>query len=397
MLDMLALGVMAPVLPKLVIGFMGGDVGGAAGIIGLFGFMWAAMQFVFSPILGSLSDRFGRRPVIILSNLGLGFDYVLMALAPALSWLFVGRTISGITTATFATAGAYISDVTSAEKRAARFGQLGAAFGLGFILGPAMGGFLGDISLRLPFWVSAAFSLANATYGLFVLPESLRLERRAGFEWRKANPMGSLVLLRSHPELFGLAMVIFLQRVAHDSLPSMFVLYTDYRYGWGAAAVGLALAAVGLSSIIVSGVLVGPIVARVGERRGVISGLMFGVAGFAIFGAAPTGALFLTGLPLLALWGIAQPSIQGLMTRRVASSEQGRLQGAQASLLGVAEMIGPLLFTQIFAVAIGDHGAMDLTGAPYLLAALLLTCALIVSGRVTRTSRSNSTKDFQVS
>jgi len=230
-LDMLALGMIIPVLPKLVERFMGGDTARAAEIFGAFTTVWALMQFLFSPLLGALSDRYGRRPVILLSNLGLGLDYIVMALAPTLMWLFVGRVISGITAASISTAQAYIADVTPPDRRAASYGLLGGAFGLGFILGPALGGLLGAIEPRLPFWAAAAFSLANAAYGLFVLPESLALDHRSGFSWRRANPVGSLLLLRSHPELSGLASANFFANLAHVVLPTVFVLYAGYRYG----------------------------------------------------------------------------------------------------------------------------------------------------------------------
>ena len=215
---------------------------------GVFGTAWALMQFLFSPVLGSLSDRFGRRPIILLSNFGLGLDYILMALAPNLRWLFVGRVISGITAASISTAGAYIADVTPPEQRAAKFGLLGAAFGAGFVVGPALGGLLGDISPRLPFWVAAGFSLTNGLYGLFVLPESLKRERRTPFSWRKANPVGALKLLRSHHELWGFTWVTFLSNLAHAALPSVAVLYMGYRYNWDTKAVGLLLAGVGVCS-----------------------------------------------------------------------------------------------------------------------------------------------------
>ena len=387
---MLALGVMVPVLPKLVVEFMGGDIAGAAVITGVFGFAWAAMQFLFSPVLGALSDRFGRRPVIVLSNVGMGLDYIIMALAPTLWWLFAGRLLSGITAATFATAGAYIADVTPPAQRAAKFGMLGAAFGFGFIVGPAVGGWLGAIDLRLPFWVAAGLSLANALYGWFVLPESLPREGRAKFRWRLANPIGSLRMLRAQPRLAGLATAVFLQRLAHDSLPSVFVLYTSYRYRWDAATVGLVLAAVGVAQMIVSAGLVGPIVARFGERRALMAGLTCGVLGFAAYGFSPTGMLFFAGLPLLALWGLSGPSIQGLMSREVGPSDQGKLQGALGSLQGVAGMIGPLLFTQVFAVALRAEGPFRLPGVPYLLAAALVATALYAAMRVTRTGYSGA-------
>src|SRR4051794_24886929 len=232
LLDMFAIGIIIPVLPRLVEDFVSGDTAKAASIYGLFGTVWALMQFLFSPVLGSLSDRFGRRPIILLSNFGLGLDYILMALAPSLRWLFVGRVISGITAASISTAGAYIADVTAPEQRAAKFGMLGAAFGAGFVVGPALGGLLGDISPRLPFWVAAGFSLTNALYGLFVLPESLTRERRMAFSWQKANPLGALKLLWSHAELWGLACVSYLSNLAHVALPAVSVLYMGYRYNW---------------------------------------------------------------------------------------------------------------------------------------------------------------------
>jgi MFS transporter, DHA1 family, tetracycline resistance protein len=384
-LDMLALGVMVPVLPKLVLQFEGGDMARAVAVTGVFGFVWAAMQFVFAPVMGLLSDRFGRRPVVLLSNLGLGLDYVLMALAPTLGWLFVGRVVSGITAASFSTASAYIADVTPPEKRAAQFGMLGAAFGLGFVVGPAVGGLLGAIDLRLPFWVAAALSLANAAYGLFVLPESLPRERRTPrLAWARANPLGSLTLLRSHPELLGLAASALLYFLAHEALPSIFVLYTDHRYGWSEQQVGLALAGIGVCSTLVSALLVGPAVRRLGERRAVLTGLLFGAAGFALYGLAPTGALFLVGVPVMSLWGIAGPAMQSLMTRRVAPSEQGQLQGALGSMRGITGMVGPLLFTQVLAAAIAGSGPVRFAGVSYLLAAALVVLSVLLAAAVTR-------------
>ena len=382
-LDMLALGMIVPVLPNLVVSFEGGDTARAAQVFGVFGTAWALMQFVFSPVLGALSDRFGRRPVILLSNLGLGLDNVLMALAPSLGWLFVGRVISGITAASFSTAGAYIADITPEEKRAGAFGLLGAAFGVGFVLGPAIGGVLGSIGPRLPFWVAAGFSLANACYGFFILPESLPRERRAPFAWRRASPIGSLTLLRSHPQVFGLAAANFLGYIAHEVLPSTFVLYAGYRYAWDQRTVGLYLAGVGLGGMIVSGGLVQPIVNRFGERRTLLTGLACGAAAFTLYGLATSSGWMWLGLPLQALWGLANPSAQGLMTRRVAPTQQGQLQGASSSLRGIAGLIGPGLFTLTFARAIGPDRAAHIPGAPMLLAAALVAAAACVAWRVT--------------
>lgn len=386
-LDMLALGIIVPVLPRLIVEFEAGDVAGAAAVVGVFGTVWAAMQVVGSPLLGALSDRFGRRPIILLSNLGLGLDYMLMALAPTLQWLFVGRAISGFTSASFSTAAAYIADVTPPERRAAQFGMLGAAFGLGFVVGPAVGGLLGEVSLRLPFWVAGGLSLANALYGLLILPESLPVERRAPFSWRRASPLGSLRLLGSHPELIGLAAATLLYFVAHEVLPSVTVLYLDYRYGWGEAAVGLVLAAVGVCSTVVSAALVGPAVKRLGERRALLTGLACGTAGFAVYGLAPTGGLFMAGVPLVALWGLSGPAMQALMSRHIGPSEQGQLQGALSSIRGLTGMLGPLLFTQIFAAAIDPASGVRIPGAPFLLAALLIVGALGLAVVVARDPR----------
>ncbi len=383
-LDVLALGIIIPVLPMLVAGFLNGDTGRAAEMLGLFGTVWAAMQFLCSPVLGALSDRFGRRPVILLSNLGLGLDYLVMALAPTLGWLFVGRMISGVTAASFTTAGAYIADVTPPERRAAGFGLQGAAFGIGFVLGPALGGLLGSVDPHLPFWVAGGLSLANAAYGLLVLPESLPPERRRGFSWRRANPLGSLALLRSHAQLLGLATVMLLSTLAHEVLPAVFVLYGAYRYGWDEATVGLTLAGVGVCSAIVQGGLVRPVVARIGERRAMLGALLCGAIGFTIFAFAPVGGALWVGIPVMALWGVLGPSAQSLMTRRVDSSEQGQLQGAVHGWRGVSGMIGPGLFTITFAFAIGVDQAWRMPGAPFLLAALLLVGAMLLAWRVTR-------------
>lgn len=383
-LDMLALGLIVPVLPRLVADFNGGDTARAAHTLGLFGTVWALMQLVCAPILGSLSDRFGRRPVILLSNLALGLDYLLMALAPSLTWLFAGRIISGAAAGSIPTAAAYIADVTPPEKRAAAFGMIGAAFGLGFVLGPALGGVLGQADPRLPFWAAGALSLVNAAYGLFVLPESLALENRSRFSWRRANPIGALALLRTQPGLAGLAAVYWLSYLAHEALPSTFVLYAGYRYGWDTRTVGLTLAAVGIGFAIIQGGLMGPIVRRFGERRALLAGLGLGALGFATYGFAPTGRAFACGIPLLACWGLAGPAAQAIMSRHVAADSQGRLQGTVQGLRGISSLIGPMLFTATFAAAIAPGHAVKVPGAAFLLSSLLLAAALALGWRVTR-------------
>ena len=389
LLDMFALGLIMPILPKLVESFVDNDTASAARIFGLFGTAWALMQFFFSPILGGLSDRFGRRPVVLLSNFGLALDYVLMALAPSLSWLFVGRVISGITSASVSTAFAYIADITPVERRAAVFGKVGAAFGAGFIIGPAVGGLLGGQDPRLPFWVAAALSFANALYGLLILPESLPRDRRSPFRWKSANPIGALHLLRSNPALARLSVVNFIAQLAHVVLPSTFVLYATYRYGWNAATVGLTLAMVGICAMAVQGLAIGPIVKRFGERRALLLGLGCGAIGFLIFGAAPSGPLFWLGIPVMALWGIAGAATQALTTRLVAPDQQGQLQGATTSVQSVSQLLGPFLFTLTFAYFIGTRAPLTLPGAPFLLASLLLLLALWIAARTTAAMQGN--------
>ena len=384
-LDVIAMGVVIPVLPKLVESFLGGNTADAARMFGLFGTVWSAMQFVCSPVLGALSDRFGRRPVILFSNFGLGLDYILMALAPSLGWLFVGRVISGITGASFTTAAAYIADVTPPEKRAAGFGMMGAAWGLGFVLGPALGGVLGSINPRMPFWVAAALTLLNATYGLFILPESLPADRRsARVELARANPVGSLRLLRSHHELWGLAGIYALYMLAHQVLQNVFVLYSSFRYGWNERTMGLTLTAIGITSAIVQGGLVKPIVTALGERTSLMIGLLSGIAGFLVWGLAPTGAIFWIGIPIGGFMGLFGPSVQGLMTKRVQASEQGQLSGANTSVQGLMGMVGPTFFTTIFALSISSHANWGMPGLAFLVGAGMLAGALLLAVRVTR-------------
>jgi MFS transporter, DHA1 family, tetracycline resistance protein len=381
LLDMLALGVIMPILPKLVESFVSNDTAHAARIFGVFGTAWALMQFVFSPVLGALSDRFGRRPVVLLSNFGLAADYVLMALAPSLVWLFIGRVISGITSASISTAFAYITDLTPPERRAAIFGKIGAAFGAGFIFGPALGGLLGDIDPRLPFWTAAALSLANAIYGLLILPESLASDRRAPFRWRSANPVGALHLLRSNAVLAGLSVMNFIAQVAHVVLPSTFVLYATYRYSWDSKTVGLTLAMVGACAMVVQGLGVGPIVRALGERRALLLGLSCGAIGFLIFGGAPTGPLFWLGIPVMSLWGVSGAATQSLMTRLVAPDQQGQLQGATTSVQSVSQLVGPFLFTLTFSYFIDGSAPWHLPGAPFLLAAVLMVLSVAIAMR----------------
>jgi DHA1 family tetracycline resistance protein-like MFS transporter len=381
LMDMLAFGVVAPVMPKLISDFLGGNTARASEYLGLFITTWALMQFFFAPVLGLLSDRFGRRRVILISNFGLALDYLIMALAPNIRWLFLGRVLSGITSASIPTAMAYISDVTPPEKRSKAFGLLGAAFGLGFVLGPAFGGWLGMYSPRLPFWVGCGGSLLNALYGLFVLPESLPPEKRQPrVRWENANPLGALRLLSSHAELTGLATVNFLGYVAHEVYLTVFVLYVMYRFHWDQRMVGISLAVVGVTQIVMSG-LVGPVAGWLGERRALLTGLFFAGVGFAFFGIAWSNTWFLLAILVNALWAFAGPTSQSLMTRRVSASVQGELQGAIGSLRGVAMLIGPGLFSLTFAYFIAPQHTLP--GAPWYLAAVLLFISLVIAWFVT--------------
>ena len=350
LLDVISLGIMIPVLPNLMKEMVGGDTATAATWQVLFATTWGVAQFVCAPVIGLLSDRFGRRPVILTSVFGLGVDFLFMAFAPTLLWLYIGRVFNGVTAASFSAASAYIADVTPPEGRAKAFGLIGAAWGVGFVVGPAIGGGLAEIDLRLPFLVAAGMSLLNWLYGLFILPESLPPERRTrSFEWRKANPLGSLKLLRSHPDLTGLASILTLWSIAHNVLPAIFVLYIGHRYGWSPGEIGLGMTLTGVLGIIVQALLVGPIVKRVGERGALLLGLCAGAVGMVWFGTATDGWCYLAGSPIWALSGLVMPGLQGLMTRRVGPSEQGQLQGANSMINGVAAMIGPALFGLSFA------------------------------------------------
>ncbi len=385
-IDMLAFGIIIPVLPHLIVELVGGSISTAASWSSAFATLFMLMQFVCSPIQGALSDRFGRRTVILISSFGLGIDFIVMALAPTLWLLFLGRCISGICAASFSTANAYIADITPREKRAAAFGFLGAAFGLGFIVGPALGGALAHFGIRIPFWGAAVLSLVNFGYGLFVLPESLPKDRRSvRVDWRHANPLGSLLLLRRYPQVFGLAAVFFLIALAQFSLNSTYVLYTDYRYGWGPQIVGYTLGFVGLCSGVVQAVLVRRLMPRLGERRMILTGLVLLTAGYALLGFAPDAWLFLCGIPFICLGGLAGPPAQSLITHQVDPREQGRLQGALTSLQSCAGIFGPALFANLFALFISDHAPVKhLPGAAFVLAAVLIAGALVLTARLTR-------------
>ena len=384
LIDVVAFGVIIPVLPHLVQQFSGGNVSTAAYWVGIFAFAFSIVQFFSAPVLGALSDRYGRRPVILLSCLGLGVDFVFMALAPTLAWLFVGRIISAVTSANFSTANAYIADVLPPEGRAKGYGMIGAAFGLGFIVGPLIGGVLGDINHRLPFWFAAGLALLNFCYGLFVLPESLPAERRSqGFDWKHARPMGGVKLLREYPRIWGLVAVVFIANFAHYVYPSTFVLFADAAYGWKEKQAGYVLALVGVLGVVVNVVLVGRLVKALGERRALLLGLACGTLGFMVYGLAGSGWIFLIGLPISALWAVAGPATMALITRQVPGDVQGRIQGSLSSLVSLAGIVAPGVFAGAFGFFIGPHAPVRLPGVAFLIASLLLATAALVAWRFT--------------
>lgn len=388
LIDILAFGLIIPVLPHLIKQIGHFDFGQAAMVSGWFSVAFSLIQFIAAPVQGALSDRYGRRRVILISCLGLAIDFSFMAFAKTLPMFFIGRVISAMTSASFSTANAYLADVTPPEKRAAAFGMLGAAFGLGFIIGPAIGGMLGGIDLRLPFWVASALAALNFLYGLLVLPESLPPEKRSPhFDFKRANPVGALLLLKQYKAVSGLLLVVFLGQLAHYVLPSVFVLYADYRYHWGEQQVGYVLGLVGICNVLVQAFLIRRLVPKIGERRAILLGLTFGLLGFAWQGLAATGPLSLLAVPLLALWGLAGPAIQATITRQVHVDEQGRLQGAIASMNSLAGIIAPFLFTHVFALFISDHAPWVLPGAPYLLASGFLLSALLLAYYLTQWMR----------
>lgn len=376
-LDILAMGLVMPVLPPLIKEFAGSDAN--AGVWnGVMVALWAVMQFLASPVIGSLSDRFGRRPVILISVAGMTIDWVLMALAPDLWWLAVGRMIGGITSSSFTTIYAYVADVTEPAGRAKAYGLVGAAFSGGFVLGPVLGGMLGEISPRAPFWAAAVMSGLTLIYGLFVLPESLKPENRMAFSWRRANPFGAMKLLGSQAGLLRLAGVNFLLYFAHHLFSAVFVLYAADRYGWSAFQVGLLLGLVGVLDMLIQGVVTAPVVKRLGERRTMILGLTGGSLGIALMGVAPTGIAFVLAMFPNALWGLAMPTLQSLMTAKVSEAQQGQLQGANNSLASIAGVVSPLFFGLIYTLSSGEGALIPFIGTAFLVAAAVLGGAALL-------------------
>ena len=384
-IDVLGIGIIIPILPELIKDFAGGSTTLAGRWFGVLAATYAVTQFFFAPLLGALSDRVGRRPVILISLFGLGIDYIIMGFAPSIAWLFVGRLFAGVMGASITTANAYIADVSGPENRARNFGLIGVAFGLGFIFGPALGGILGGIDLRLPFFASAGLALVNWLYGFFVLPESLPPENRDEFRWAKANPVGSVAVLRSYPLVAGLAFSFIFMVLAQRGLETVWVLYTGHKFGWDAQANGLSLALVGVMATIVQGGLVQPVIKRFGERRAILGGLVIAVITYLGYGLATAGWMLLAFIVFGSIGGVAGPAIQGLVAGTVASHDQGKVQGAIQSLMSLTAIVAPLLFTAgLFSYFTSDAAPIELPGAPFLLGAVMYATAFVLLLRLFR-------------
>lgn len=379
LLDVLGIGLIIPVAPRLVESLQGAGESAAAYSVAILGAIYASMQFIFAPILGSLSDKVGRRPVILISLLGSGLDYFAAAFAPTLTVLYITRALNGISGANITAAGAYIADVTPPDKRAAGFGMLGAAFGLGFVVGPLLGGVLGGYDLRWPFLAAGGLSLLNALYGYFVLPESLPLELRRPFSLAKANPVNSLISLRRYPLVLGLGIVFFLANTAQFALHTTWVLYTKHKFSWSPKDVGFSLAAVGVSAAIVQGLLARKLVPKLGEARSVLIGLAIGVAAYLGYGLATQGWMLIAILLAGSIGGIFQPASQAIVTKSVLPTEQGAIQGALTSLQCLAGILGPAVGGSLFGYFVSDKAPIYLPGASYFASSLLCAMALGVA------------------
>lgn len=381
LIDVTGLGIIIPVLPKLIQTLIHGSLSDASRYAGLLTLAYAVMQFLFAPVLGNLSDKYGRRPVLLGSLLGFGFDYLFMAFAPTIGWLFVGRGIAGLTGASFTTASAYIADVSTPEKRAQNFGMIGVAFGVGFIIGPVIGGILGKYSVHLPFIAAAVLALLNTIYGFFVLPESLSKEHRRPFEFKRANPLGSLLQLNKYPAVLGLAASLFLVYFAAQSVQSVWTFYTMSKFGWNEAWVGYSLGFVGLTVAIVQGGLIRIAIPKLGQQRSIWIGLLFYSAGLVLFALASKGWMMFAFMIPYALGGIAGPALQGIMTEQVPANEQGELQGALTSLASLSSIFGPWLMTYLFYCFTKANAPVNLPGAPFFLGALLMLLSTLLAVR----------------
>lgn len=370
LIDFTGIGIIIPVLPDLLTQLTGQEVNEASPISGWLAFSYAIMQFLCSPVLGGLSDRYGRRPILLASLLGLGIDFLFCAFAPTLIWLFIGRAIAGICGASFTTASAYIADISSPEKRAQNFGMIGAAFGLGFIIGPALGSLFGIWGTRAPFIAAGVLSMLNFLYGYFVLPESLAQNNRRKFEWKRANPIGAFIHLRKYPVLIGLVIGLTLLYIAGQAMPATWSFYSIHKFGWDKTLVGLSLSFAGIMIALVQGFLIRLIVPKIGTTKAVIYGLLLNLIGFFLYAFATEGWMMFAITAIYALGGIGGPAIQGIISNQVPDNEQGEIQGLLSSLMGIAAILGPLLMTYLFNIFTTRDG-IHFPGAPFFMAGIL--------------------------
>lgn len=396
LVDTIGLGIVIPVTPKLITELTGQGMSEAARWGGWLFFVFALMQFFCAPAMGNLSDRYGRRPILIGSLAMLGIDYLITAAAPTIFWLFLGRLLSGVAGAAYPTANAYIADVSPPEKRAANFGLVSAAFGIGFVVGPAIGGLLGQFGARVPFYVSAGIAFCNALYGFFVLKESLALENRRNFEWRRANPLGALIALRRFPSMLWLFGVVVLMQLAHDANPVIWTYYTMLKFNWSTAQVGYSLMAVGAMLALVFSVITRLIVPRIGENRSVYLGLACGTVGFMGFAFANHGWVMYGWMAVWVLMGLSGPSLSAIMSRKVGPSEQGELQGALASLNGVASVVAPPILANLFGYFTSDKAPIYFPGSAFFISSLCLAIAAAVFAWSSRSTRRGPAVDEAV-
>ncbi|MBI9035260.1 MAG: TCR/Tet family MFS transporter [Bacteroidales bacterium] len=378
LIDVIGIGVIIPVLPSLIQELTGGGLSDASKIGGWLIFSYALMQFVFAPVLGAISDKVGRRPVLLIALFGLGIDYLIHAVAPTIAWLFLGRILAGIAGASITTASAYIADISSSEKRAQNFGMIGAAFGLGFIIGPVIGGVFSQWGVRMPFYFSAGLSFVNFLYGYIVLPESLSKENRRKFDWKRANPLGTLKQLKKNPVISGFVLSFVLLYMAGHSLNSTWSFFTMYKFSWTETQVGYSLGVVGVMVALVQGGLIRVVVPYLGDKRAVIIGFLFWISGMLAFAFANEGWMMYAILVPYCLGGIAGPTLQGIMSNQVHDNEQGELQGGLTSLVSLTSIIGPLIMTNAFAFFTKDDTPVEFAGAPFFLGAIFLTLSLIL-------------------
>lgn len=381
LVDVTGLGIIIPVLPKLIAGMIHGNLSQASQYGGWLTFAYAIMQFVCAPIIGNLSDRYGRRPVLLISLLGFGIDYIFLAFAPTIFWLFIGRVIAGITGASFTTASAYIADISEPEKRAQNFGLIGVAFGLGFIIGPVIGGVLGQFGSRIPFLAAAGLSLLNTAYGFFVLPESLPKEKRRPFEWKRANPIGSLMQLKKYPAVGGLISSLILVYIAAHAVQTTWSYYNMEKFHWNEAWVGYSLGFVGLMIAIVQGGLIRVVIPRLGQQRSVYAGLLLYSIGLLLFAFAAKGWMMFVFIIPYCMGGIAGPALQGIISGYVPPNEQGELQGALTSLMSLTTIFGPLMMTYLFAYFTSSKAPVLFPGAPFLMGAILMLTSTWLAAR----------------